>query len=164
LAANLIRLCIVLISWSTLLFLPKKSFHRYLPVSIFCSFMVIIVSLFALRYRWWSVKGSIAKLALMDLSFIYGPFFSGTLWIFHFCFGKFKRYLLLNGVMDALLAFPLNAFFQKSNVYKLQNFKPIYIFTMYYAFAIFIYGYQLLIDRSAKMLRSKTFFFGFGRN
>ncbi|MED3561676.1 hypothetical protein [Bacillus xiapuensis] len=42
-AANLIRIGLLLISWTSLIFLPKKSFHKFLPVTLFSSALVLIV-------------------------------------------------------------------------------------------------------------------------
>lgn len=148
--SNLIRIGLIIISWISIIFLPKSAFRRYLPVSIFCSLLVIIGCFLSYRYRWWKVKGGIAELIFMDLSFTFGPFFAGTMWIFYLTFGKFKRYVLLNGIFNFLLSYPFTHFFQKYNVYKLVNFKRIHLFSFYYGFAFIIYGYQMLIERSKK--------------
>jgi len=146
---NLIRIGQIIISWISIIFLPKSSFRKFLPVTIFCSLLVIIGCFFSYRYSWWRVKGSIPELIFMDLSFIFGPFFAGTMWVFHLTFGKFKRYVLLNAFFNLLFSFPFTTyFFQKYGVYRLDNFKRIHLFSFYFAFAFIIYGYQLLIDRS----------------
>lgn len=146
-AANFIRIGLIIFSWLSLIFLPKKSWDRYLPVSIFTSLLVLSFCILSMHFKWWVVKGGIIQRAFNDLSFIVGPFFAGTLWIFHFTFGKFKRYLLLNAVMDGLLAFPLNYLFQKVKMYQFINFRPLYLFIVHTFFAFIMYGYQLLVNR-----------------
>ena len=106
-AANLIRIGLLIISWISILFLPKSAFRKYLPVSIFCSLLVICGCLLSYRYRWWKVKGGITELIFMDSSFIFGPFFAGTMWVFHLSFGQFKRYTLLNLFMNLCFSYPL---------------------------------------------------------
>lgn len=148
--SNLIRPGLIIISWISLIFLPKNAIRRYLPVSIFCSLLVSIGCFLSYRYRWWKGKGGIRDLIFLDLSFIFGPFFAGTLWIFHLTFGHFMRYVLLNAVMNLLLSYPLTTLFQKYKVYQLVNLKRSQLFTFYFGFAFIIYGYQLLIERSRK--------------
>src|SRR5947199_5011048 len=104
---NLIRIGLLIVSWISIIFLPKSAFRKYLPVSIFCSLLVICGCLLSYRYRWWKVKGGIAELIFMDSSFIFGPFFVGTIWIFHLSYGKFKRYILLNLISNLSLSYPL---------------------------------------------------------
>ena len=150
--SNLIRIGLIIISWISILLLPKPAFRKYLPVSILCSLMVVCGCFVSYRYKWWKVKGGITELIFMDFSFIYGPFFAGTLWFFHLTFGKFKRYLLLNSLANISFSFPLTSFFEKYSVYKLVNLKRIYLFLLYSGFAVIIYGYQLLIERSRSNL------------
>lgn len=149
--SNLIRIGLLIVSWMSIVFLPKSAFRKYFPVSIFCSLLVIIGCFLSYRYKWWKVKGGIAELIFMDLSFIYGPFFAGTMWVFHLTFGKFKRYFLSNLLMNLSFSFPLTYLFEKFNVYKLINFTRIHLFLFYFGFSFIIYGYQLLIERSRKV-------------
>ncbi|WP_018707752.1 hypothetical protein [Siminovitchia fordii] len=152
---NITRIVSLIISWISAIFLPKSAFRKYLPVSIFCSLLVICGCFLSYRYKWWRVKGGIKELIFHDLSFIFGPFFVGTIWIFHLSFGKFKRYILLNLISNLSFSYPLTYVFEKLNVYKLVNFKRIHLFLYYYVFAFIIYGYQLLIERSRKWFPGK---------
>ncbi|RSL29907.1 hypothetical protein D7Z54_28635 [Salibacterium salarium] len=149
--SNMIRVGLLVISWISIIFLPKRSYREYLPVSLFCSLLVICGCFLSYRYKWWKVKGGIRELIFMDSSFIFGPFLAGTLWIFDLTFGNFKHYVLLNLFANLSLSYPLTYFFEKYNVYKLVNFKRRHLFLFYYGFAFIIYGYQLLIERSKKI-------------
>ena len=142
-----IRLGLFLTSWVSLIFLPKRSFRKYLPVSVFTSVLVLIVCALSISYKFWVVKGSKTTRVLNDLSFVYGSFFAGTMWIFHLTFGKFKQYVALNLFMNVLLSYPLSYIFQKLKVYKLVNFKSKHIFLTYFGFSFIIYGFQLLLNK-----------------
>jgi hypothetical protein len=144
---SLIRLGLVLISGLSLIFLPKKSLYKYLPVTVFTSTLVLIVCALSVPYKFWVVKGSKTTKVLNDLAYVFGSFFAGTLWIFHLTFGKFKRFVGINLFMDFLLAYPLNYVFQKLKVYKLVNFKSKHIFLTYFSFSFIIYGFQLLLEK-----------------
>ncbi|SEN76766.1 hypothetical protein SAMN05192533_12023 [Mesobacillus persicus] len=144
---NIIRIIQLILPWISIIFLPKKSFKLYLPVSLFASLLVTGMCLLAVPYKWWVVKGGWKVKLLNDGSFILGPFLVGTLWIFHLTFGNLKRYLGLNLIMDILFSFPLSYLFQKLRLFKLVNFRPKHIFFSFITFALVIYGYQLLIKR-----------------
>lgn len=149
--ANLIRLGLFIVSWLSVIFLPKKSFLRYLPVANFAATLILITSKLAVPLKLWTVEGDKPNEKIYnDLSFIFGPFFIGTLWIFHLTFGKFRLYFILNLILDFFLAFPMCYVFQKLKVFKLVNFKPIYIFVTHTLFAFFLYGYQLVINKARR--------------
>jgi hypothetical protein len=144
---GLIRIGLVLISGLSLIFLPKKSLFKYLPVTAFTSVLVLSVCALSIPYKFWVVKGNKTTLILTDLAYVFGSFFAGTLWIFHLTYGKFKRFLGLNLLMDFLLAYPLNYVFQKLKVYKLVNWKSKHIFLTYFSFSFIIYGFQFLLEK-----------------
>lgn len=145
---NIIRILQLIVSWLSIVFLPKKTIREFLPVSIFASILVIGICSLAVPYKWWVVEGGWKDKIINDLSFIFGPFFVGTLWIFHFYFGNFKRYFLLNLLMDSMFSFVLTYIFQKLKLFKLVNFKPKHIFISFISFSLIIYGYQMILKRS----------------
>ncbi len=145
-----IRIGQIVISWASVLFLPKKTFIRYSAPAIFASSLVLIVSFLAIPLKLWRVNGGIKTKIFNDLSFIFGPFFMGTIWIFRLTYGKFGLYMLGNLIMNSFLAFPLSSIYQKLKVYKLINFKRKYLLLTYITFAILIYGYQVVLDKAEK--------------
>jgi hypothetical protein len=146
--ATIIRTVLFLFPWLTAYFIPKNVFKKYTPVATFASLLVIIESMLSVPFKWWTVKGGLLSKVINDLSFILGPFFVGTIWIFRFTFGKFWMYLLTNTLMDLFLAYPVNWLLQKLKVYKLVNFKPKHIFFTAICYALVIYGFQLFITRN----------------
>ncbi|QHS21981.1 hypothetical protein GWK91_03050 [Virgibacillus sp. MSP4-1] len=147
----MIRLGLLVISFVSLWFYPAKALQKYFPVSLFTSGLALIMCSLSFRYRFWMVSGSIFKRLVNDLTFVFGPFFAGTLWIFHLTFGKFWRYAGVNAMMNVVLSFLLNPLFQRYNVYKFVNFNAAYLFLTYMGYALVLYPYQLLIrDRKEK--------------
>lgn len=142
---NLIRLGLIIISWTTIFFIPKKAIRRFTPAATFSSLFILILSVLSIPYKLWRVRGGFRRKIFNDFSFIFGPYFVGTIWIFHLSYGRFWLYSLLNLFMDALLSYPLIWLFQKFKLLKLVNFKPKYIFFTIYSFAFALYGYQLFI-------------------
>ncbi|GAA0493485.1 hypothetical protein GCM10008986_19940 [Salinibacillus aidingensis] len=147
----MIRIGLLVISFVSLLFYPAKALHKYFPVSLFTSGLVLIMCSLSFRYKFWMVSGSIFKRLANDLTFVFGPFFAGTLWTFHLTFGKFWRYVTVNAALSIGVSFLVNPLLQRYNVYKFVNFNSAYLFLTYMGYALVIYPYQLLIkDRKKK--------------
>lgn len=106
---NQIILWISLIApWLTLFFMKMDTIKRYMPVAIFVSLLLTIIYEIAYTYEWWEIKEYIAPWGyITNVSFVYGIFLVGTLWIFHFTYRNFKVYLITNIVVDAFFAFGL---------------------------------------------------------
>lgn len=149
----LIRILQLTLPWISIIFLPKRSFKHYLPVSIFASVLVCVMCLLAGPLKWWNSKGGWKVRLLNDCSFTFGPFFVGTLWIFHFTFGNLKRYFLANLLMDSIFAFPLTYLYQKAKLFKLIKFKPLHIFLTFISYSFIIYGFQLLVQKKVEKWR-----------
>lgn len=149
--ANFIRIGLLVISWgSIILFYDKKSLRKFAPVATLATMFLLIQSMLAIPFKWWTASGGVKNKIFNDLSFILGPFITGTLWIFRFTYGKFGLYMLLNTIMDYLLAYPLNALFEKWNVYKLVKMKPKHIFITSMVYAVTIYLYQNFISKNSR--------------
>lgn len=74
--ANFFRIVNAIVLWAIVLsFLPKLSFKKYFPVTLFCSCIFLIQSLLNPIFKWWDVKGGLKYRVFDDLAFIFGPFF-----------------------------------------------------------------------------------------
>jgi hypothetical protein len=144
---TILRILHLTLPWISIIFLPKKSLKQYLPVSIFASFLVTGMCTLAIPLRWWKSEGGWKAKLLNDSSFVFGPFFVGTLWIFHFTFGNIKRYFLANLIMDFLFSFPLTYIYQKLKLFRLINFRPWHIFFTFISYSFVIYGFQTWIKK-----------------
>lgn len=149
LIANFFRIANAIVLWAIVIyFLPKKSFKRFLPVTLFCSCLLLIQTLLNPIFNWWKVKGGTKYMIFDALAFIFGPFFTINLWVFHFTYGKFSLYALSNLIMDIIFAFPLNAFFQKIGHYKLKKFNSKIIFLIFYSFSLLNYAFQKFFEKN----------------
>ncbi len=151
---NIFRLCMLLLSWSTLLLYPKRAFKKFLPVTLFVTGLVSILLLLSHPYKLWKVSGGIGTRIYNDLTFTLGPFFAANLWVFKLAYGSIWQYLGINLVIDYLLAFPISNLFKKMDIYQLQRLKPIYFFSVIYSFAIFAYSFQYFFQKR----RQRSFF------
>lgn len=146
--ANFFRIFNAIVLWTiVLLYLPKQSFKKYLPVTLFCSCILLIESMLNSIFKWWNVKGGTKYRVFDALAFVFGPFFTINLWVFHFTYGKFSLYALCNLVMDLVYAYPLNALFQKIGHYKLKRINSKVLFLNSYTLALLNYGFQKFIEK-----------------
>ncbi|NEY73831.1 hypothetical protein G4D63_19120 [Bacillus mesophilus] len=151
---NIVRLLLIIFPWISVVFLPKKSFGKFMPIAFISSFLVAGMCAMAVPLKWWKIKGGWKGKVINDLSFILGPFFVGTIWVFHLTYGNFKRYLFINSVLDLSFSFLLSNLFQRMKLFRLVHFKPWQIFVFFMSFALFIYGLQRIIDRKKFHLES----------
>lgn len=98
--------------------------------------------------NWWNAKGGIKTVVNNGLTFIFGPYLIGNIWIFRLTYGSFWLYTLLNLILDYVLAYPLNAFFEKINLYKLNKIKSIHLFLFSLGYSFMNYGFQLILDKN----------------
>ncbi|KAB2335631.1 hypothetical protein [Bacillus mesophilum] len=141
------RIAIVLISWTSILFLPKKSFRKYLTVTLFSACVLLSETMLAFAFKWWKVKGGVKDMVYGSFSFVFGPFFAINMWIFHFTNGRFLLYTLINLIMDLIFAYGLNIFFQNVGAYKLKKFKSKHLFYTAFAYSFINYGFQKLVEK-----------------
>ncbi|MBN8209022.1 hypothetical protein JI666_09720 [Bacillus sp. NTK071] len=145
--ATFLRFTQLILPWISIVFYPKRSFIRYLPVAILASILVGGLSALAVPYKWWRVDGGLKTKIFNDITFIMGPFFIGTLWVFYFTFGHLKRFVAMNLVIDGFFAFVFSYVLEKANVFKLIHFKRIHVFLTYFSFSFILYGFELLINK-----------------
>ncbi|MGX1264091.1 hypothetical protein RKD55_001895 [Rossellomorea marisflavi] len=137
----ILRVLLVILSWISLIFLRRSDILRYSPAAILVSFILTVVSFINPVLKLWKVKGNKKAQVLADLSFIIGPFFAATIWVFKLSFHSFPLFLLLNGAVNYFFAYPMTAFFQKQGLYKLLhlNKHALYVVSILYASIIYLY-------------------------
>ncbi|HZH58798.1 MAG TPA: hypothetical protein VEY70_04315 [Metabacillus sp.] len=129
------NLIVFFMPWLTVLYMKKQAFFRFLPVAIFISFFLSAFSTIANKKKWWKTKSPLYSKIPIDLTYILGPFFVGTLWVFKQTFGNFPKYMLTNLVLNFLSSFPLIYISEKAGVLKFKRMKRTtwYIATMFMA-------------------------------
>jgi hypothetical protein len=118
------------------------------PVAILAAFSVTIVYELAFQFGWWKLKKMIAPwMKVTDLSFVFGPFIVGTIWVFHLTYKLgFVVYMCSNIALDAFFAFVFLPFLEKIGVVKLLKISRLGIYGIMLFIALFIYPYQKWLD------------------
>ncbi len=146
----IIRFVLISASALSLVFIPKKSLVRYLPVILFSSVTLLAEILYFTTHKLWKVKKGQKGMTSTALSLVFGPYFVSNLWIFHLSKGKFFKYFLFNIVADLIYAYPLMSLIRKLNFFqlKISSFK---FFLLINTNAYMNYAFQKMYERINKM-------------
>ena len=113
-----------------------------MPAAILGSLLVTIWNEMAYTQNWWDFNIDLIPIIVTNVSFIYGVFLIGTLWIFYFTYRNFWLYLLTNIAVDGFLAFPANYVFEQIGLYRMMNYSGWYIWLTATALSIVLYVYH----------------------
>ncbi len=117
---NGIRLFIVLCSVMAAVLLPKKSYIKYLPVSLFSSSVIMFEIFYFTVHKLWKVKGSVGAMVCDTCILLIGPYLFANYWVLSLSKGKFLPYTLINLVADWIYAFPIVSLLRQLNFFKLK--------------------------------------------
>jgi hypothetical protein len=146
---KLFSLAMIIIPWLTVPLMGKKAFFRFLPVASFINLFLSVLSLTANKKKWWMNKNPLSP-GSVDFSYILGPYYVVTLWIFKLTYGNFPKYLMTNMALDFINAFPFASVWEKVGIFKFQKMKHTTWYFICVGLAIFIYGYQYLVEQSIR--------------
>lgn len=142
-------LAMIIIPWLTVPFMGKKSFLRFLPVASFINLFLSVFSLTANKKKWWVNKNPLSP-GFVDFSYILGPYYVATLWVFKLTYGNFPKYLITNMMLDLVNAFPFGSIWEKVGIFKFQKMKHVTWYFICVGLSVFIYGFQYLVEQSIK--------------
>lgn len=148
---NLIIWILFVVPWFSLFFMPKQSLRRFLPTVILTILIVFLVSEMAYVYGWWIQNSIVPWGRITNVFYAYGLFPVATFWVFHFTYGKFPLYMLLNIIMGGLWTFPFLHFLGWFNIFRYQNFNEYLLWSINIVIAIIIYGFQLWHENRFKL-------------
>ncbi|RID82427.1 hypothetical protein D1953_18300 [Peribacillus asahii] len=128
-------------------FYGEKTFFRFLPVASFVNLFISVLSVIANKKKWWVNKNPLS-LGFVDFTYILGPFFVTTLWVFKLTYGNFQKYLITNMVVDAICAYPFAQLWEEVGIFKLKKLNHTIWYFICVSLAIIIYGYQYIVEKS----------------
>lgn len=135
---------LLLAPWVTVFFLDKDTVKRFMPVTIFTCLLMTIIFQIAYTFHWWTIFQSIVPWGYMiDVTFAYGLFAVGTLWIFRLTSHKFWLYVITNAVADFIFAFGILAIMLPGlGIAKYNTMHPWQYFLVIFALSFVIYGFH----------------------
>lgn len=132
----------LILPWLTLMFLRGDVIRRYMPVAILGALLVTIVFEMAHAFRWWVLLKPIAPWGyITNVSFTYGLFLVGTIWIFFLTYKNVWAYFATNAAVDGFQAFAFHELIE-GHVYRLERANTLHIFLLMFGLSIVIYVYQ----------------------
>ncbi|MGM0852218.1 MAG: hypothetical protein ACQEWI_06375 [Bacillota bacterium] len=148
-------LILMLISWVFLLFAGKESLKKYLPASMFMSFLVYSENVMAERIKWWTIKSKIFPKVNGIMPFVIGVFLSGSVWILKFTYKNIYLYLFVNVLVDTFFTYPFYSLFKKLGVWKLIRLKQYQLSFLFFVKSLLMYAFQKYIgDRLYSKIES----------
>jgi hypothetical protein len=132
----------LILPWFSLFFIRKSTIKRFMPVTIFTALLMTIVFQIAYTYDWWVIHEYIAPWGYMvDVSFAYGVFAVGTLWIFILTHHSYVKYLITNMVFDGFFSFFVFDILDKLGIGTIKNLKEWQYFLIMLLVSVIIYIY-----------------------
>lgn len=143
-----VNVVLVLLTWSTLPFIGLSSIKRFSPSALLIVLFECINGMIGKRRKWWVFYNKPESHLFGEFPFYIGPFFVSSLWILKWTFGNFKKFLLLNAILNAIFAFPIARFSRKIKYYTLDQINEFQFFIYYFYKAFILYGVQFLFEKN----------------
>lgn len=145
---RIFNLLMVGIPWFSVLFIGKRSFFRFLPIASFVSLFLCLYSAVANSRKWWVNKSPIIPGNQIDFTYIFGPYFVGTIWIFKLTYGNFRKYLITNLIVNTFNLFPFFYLSERFGMVKFVKMKYRTWFSVTMVTSLLIYVVHSIIENS----------------
>ncbi len=144
---RIVNVAMVLISWLTIPQLGLRNIKRFLPASL----LILIVEMLHARYgkkqRWWVFFNKPKSTLFGEFPFQIGPFLAVAIWSLKWANGNFKWFILINGIINAVFAYPITYFARKFRYYTLVRFNKFQFFLYFFSKAFLLYWFQYIYEK-----------------
>lgn len=148
-----LNILMVVIAWISILFLGKGNFRKFFPSSLFSVLFEAFTGLLGKKKMWWIFYNKPQSFFFNELPYYIGPFIAASLWIQKLTFGKFKRYVAVNAIFNALFAFPFTKFATKYKYFSLVKMNSFTLFLHFFYKSFILYGVQYLFQKNYKPVK-----------
>lgn len=146
----LFNLAIILIPWLSLLFIGKSNVKRYSLAGMFIIIFEILNHLYGNKRKWWKFYDKPNSFIKDELPFSVGPYMPLTIWLLKHSYGNFKKFILLNTIVDGIFAFVVMDLLKKLKIVRLYRLNPFQFFIYIHYKAYLLYGVQYLYEKIKK--------------
>ncbi|WP_257008210.1 hypothetical protein [Bacillus sp. FJAT-45350] len=143
----LVSMAMVIISWISLPILGWRNIKRFLPASILVGLLEVWNVQIGKKQKWWVFHNKPNSYLSGEFPFNIGPFLVGSMWILKWTYGNFKKFLLINAVVDGFFAFILIRVINKLKVAQLVRINKFQFFLYLFYKSFFLYGFQYLYEK-----------------
>lgn len=140
----------VLLPLLTLPLLGSRNIKRFLPASLLILLVEVLHARYGKKQRWWVFYNKPKTYSFGELPYQIGPFWIISMWFLKLSYGNFKRFILLNGITNAIFAFPFTYIARKFRYYTLVRFNNFQFFLYFFFKAFLLYGFQYLFELIGK--------------
>ena len=136
-----------IISWITISFLGKKDIKKY----FFSSFLIVLFEAinawFGKKRKWWVFYNKPNSYFFGEFPFEFGPFLAISLWVLKWSNGNFKKFLLLNALVDGFFAFVCIKVLELLKIARLVRINEVQFFFYFFYKSFLLYGIQYFIGK-----------------
>ena len=143
---TLFNLAIILIPWLSLVFLGKNNFKRFSMSGIFIVIFEIINHMYGHKRKWWRFYEKKQSFLRDELPFSIGPYMPLSMWLLKISYGNFKKFVMLNVIVDGLFAFLVMDILKKINIIRLNRLNHVQFFVYIHYKAYLLYGVEYLVE------------------
>ncbi|WP_226669924.1 hypothetical protein [Metabacillus litoralis] len=140
----LLNIGVVLVSFLTLPALGLRNLKRFLPASILILLIEMLHQRYGKKQRWWVFYNKPNSSLFGEFPFQLGPFLMVALWTLKLAYGNFNRFILLNSLAHAFIAFPFSFLAKKLKYYSLVRMNNLQFFLYFLSKAPILYVFQTL--------------------
>ncbi|MFC4321386.1 hypothetical protein [Litchfieldia salsa] len=144
---KIFNLLLVFIPWLTVLFIGKKSLKRYSLSSIIIGIYEILSHVQGRKKKYWKFYDKPKNFLRDELPFDIGPYVPASMWILKYTYGNFKKFVLVNGIFDAIFAFLFIPFLEKIKILRLHRLNYLQFFFYIHYKAYLLYGVQYIVEK-----------------
>jgi hypothetical protein len=142
---KLSRILIMLLlafSWAILPLAGWKSIKRFFPASLFMCVFLLIEDFIAEKLNWWVIYRNLSQRVSGMTPFAIGPFFTGSIFILKYTYGRLPLFLLLNLAVDAFFVYPFYRWFKNLGVWTLIRMNQLQLLGLFLTKSILMYGFH----------------------
>lgn len=138
---------IVAIPWLSLLFINKRDLKRFSLASFIIGVVESLYHVYGHNRNWWKFYDKPKSFMRDELPFDIGPYIPLSIWILKYSYGNFKKFALLNAVVNALFSFLFIPFLKKMKIIRLHRLNHFQFFLYIHHKAYLLYGVQRLLEK-----------------
>ncbi|MEH7118547.1 hypothetical protein V7128_14150 [Neobacillus vireti] len=142
-----LNIAMVVLAWSTLPFMGLNNLKRFFPASLFIGAVEVINAIIGKKRKWWVFYHKPNSYLFGELPYNIGPFMIISMWILKWTFGNFKRFMILNALLNGFFAFPFSIWADKVRYYKLVRFNHLQFFLYFFSKSFLFYGFQWFLEK-----------------
>jgi len=133
----------LVLPWLTLIFMNKEDIKRFTPVGVFTALTSVLIGDVGVTFGLW-IHQQTAYPFQSVMPFDIGLNLILTMWIFKYTYGRFRKYFVVNLLLDiGFNTIFFGRFLPSRDILHVVGGTPLQMLVITLSHAILIYGYQI---------------------